>query len=188
MGTDDDGLQGIPLVMENTDFKQGMSHEEALSKDCDISSFCSDEAFEKFSNHFNSLPCRPDYDGYLTLKEDNDWYRNGNGESLYTDLNKIDLSYIWSAGDIFIGQEKTIILLSNSASLNDGLVYGNIRLRRYPNNSVRAYSDTYDFDIKSWKNPLNWIRNGLTVVGEKVAGKGTPYEINIYGSKKLKTK
>lgn len=188
MGTDDKGLQGVPIVMENSDFKQGMSHEEALSKDCDINSFASDEAFEKFSSHFQSLPNRPDYDGYLTLKEANDWYRNGNGESLYTDLNKIDLSYIWSAGDKYVGQEKIVNLLSNSASLNDGLVYGNIRLKRYPNNSVRAYSDIYDFDMKSWKNPLNWIRNGLTVVGKEVAGEGMPYEINIYGSKTLKTK
>lgn len=70
--------------------------------------------------------------------------------------------------------------------MDDGLVYGNITLKRYPNNSVRAYADKYDFDMKSWKNPLNWSRNGETIIGEHVAGKGKPFEIIIYGSQKLK--
>lgn len=186
MGTDDEGLQGIPMVMDNKDFKQGMSHEEALSKDCDISSFSSDEAFDKFASHYNQLPNRPDYDGYLTLEEANNWYREGNGQPLYTDIKKIDLSRIRSLGDKYVGQVKTFNLLISSNSLDDGLVYGNITLKRYPNNSVRAYADKYDFDMKSWKNPLNWSRNGETIIGELVAGKGQPFEINIYGSQKLK--
>jgi len=36
------------------------------------------------------------------------------------------------------------------------------------------------------KNPLNWGRNAETVIGRKVAGEGTPFEINIYGSATLK--
>ena len=32
LGTDDEGLQGRAIVMEETDFKQGMSHEEAEKK------------------------------------------------------------------------------------------------------------------------------------------------------------
>ena len=49
------------------------------------------------------------------------------------------------------------------------------------------YADKYDFDMKSWKNPLNWGRNSETIIGEHVAGEGKPFEINIYGSKKLKS-
>lgn len=187
LGTDDEGLQGAPIVLWKNDFKQGMSHEEALAKDNDIISFSSEKAFRKFVQHFNSLPNRPDYDGYLTLEEANDWYQKGNGQPLFTDLKKLDLSFIRSLGDKYIGQEKVFNLLRIGGTLNDGLVYGNIRLKRYPNNSVRAYADKYDFDMKSWKNPSNWIRNGQTLIGRKYAGNGIPYEINIYGSKQLKT-
>ena len=35
------------------------------------------------------------------------------------------------------------------------------------------------------KNPLNWGRNIETIIGNRVAGKGQAYEINIYGSAKL---
>jgi hypothetical protein len=76
-------------------------------------------------------------------------------------------------------------LLFTSGSLNDGLVYGKIRLKRYPSHTVRAFADTCDFDMKPWRDPSNLGRNIQTIIGEKVAGQGTGYEINIYGSKKL---
>ena len=34
-------------------------------------------------------------------------------------------------------------------------------------------------------DPFNWIRNAETIIGGYHAGKGTAYEINIYGSKQL---
>lgn len=40
--------------------------------------------------------------------------------------------------------------------------------------------------MHSWINPINWGRNIETLIGRKIAGKGIPYEINIYGSKTLK--
>ncbi len=48
--------------------------------------------------------------------------------------------------------------------------YGQITLKRYPNHSVRAYSDTYNFDMKPWVNPINWGRNVQTAIGKRVAG------------------
>ena len=104
---------------------------------------------------------------------------------MFTSLEKIDLSGILSLGERYVGQEETFNLLLYSGSINDGLVYGNIKLRRYPNHSVRAYSDKYDFDMHSYWNPLNWGRNIETIIGKKVAGEGKSFEINIYGSKKL---
>ena len=77
-------------------------------------------------------------------------------------------------------------MLVSSNSINDGLVYGQITLKRYPNHQVRAYSDKYNFEMHSWRNPMNWGRNIETLIGRKVAGNGMPYEINIYGSKTLK--
>ena len=91
LGTDDDGLAGNPIVMNDNSFKQGMSHFEAERNSLAFDEM-SDEAFENMSNHFSNLPNRPDYDGYLTLKEANEWYVNGKGQPLFTDLSKIDLS------------------------------------------------------------------------------------------------
>ncbi len=51
---------------------------------------------------------------------------------------------------------------------------------------TNAKSDKYDFDMKPWSNPLNRGRNIETKIGERVVGKGTKYEMNIYGSKTLK--
>jgi hypothetical protein len=156
-----------------------MSFDEALK-------FANNGNFKDFIDHYNNLPNRPDWDGYLTLKEANEWYRNGNGEPLFVDLSKIDLSGIYSLGEKYVGQVKTINLLLNSSSLNDGLVYGKIALMRYSNHKVRALADRYDFEMHNSMNPLDWGRNAETVIGSKVAGEGTPFEINIYGSATLK--
>jgi len=194
LGTDDKGLQGEAILMNKTDFKQSMSHDDAMAKGKTLDNMSFDEAlkfanngnFKDFIDHYNNLPSRPDWDGYLTLKEANEWYRNGNGEPLFVDASKIDLSGIYSLGEKYVGQVKTFNLLLNSGSLNDGLVYGKITLKRYPNHQVRAFADRYDFEMHNPKNPSNWGRNAETVIGKKVAGEGTPFDINIYGSATLK--
>ena len=186
LGTDDKGLQGDAIVMKKSDFKQGMSHEEALSKSTDLNTNNREGAEMKMNIHYSGLKDRPDWDGKLTLSEANEWYRNGNGEPLFVDLSKIDLSGIYSLGEKYVGQVKTINLLLNSSSLNDGLVYGKIALMRYSNHKVRALADRYDFEMHNSMNPLDWGRNAETVIGSKVAGEGTPFEINIYGSATLK--
>jgi RHS repeat-associated protein len=185
LGTDDEGLQGEAIIMNSENFKQGMSVEAALNNNLGIEGLNGVDAQNKFTDHYNSLKGRPDYDGYLTLEDANEWYRSGNGQSLYTSLEKIDLSGIYSLGEGFVGQEKAFNLLLNSNNLNDALVYGTITLKRYPNNTVRAYNDQYDFIPNDWNNPLNYIRNLSTLGGQIVAGVGIPYDINIYGSKTL---
>ena len=185
LGTDDEGLQGVAIIMNKSNFKQGMSHEEALSHDLGYNGLVDDEARTNYLKSYTSLKDRPDYDGYLTLKEANKWYREGNGQPLFTSLAKIDLSGIYSLGERYVGEIKSFNLLLHSGSLNDGLVYGNVTLKRYPNHSVRAFSDKYDFEMHNGRNPLNWGRNIETIIGNRVAGKGQAYEINIYGSAKL---
>ncbi len=185
LGTDDEGLQGVAIIMSKSNFKQGMSHEEALSHDLGYNGLVDDEARTNYLKSYTSLKDRPDYDGYLTLEEANQWYREGKGQPLFTSLAKIDLSGIYSLGEKYVGEIKSFNLLLHSSSLNDGLVYGNVTLKRYPNHSVRAFSDKYDFEMHNGRNPLNWGRNIETVIGNRVAGKGQPYEINIYGSAKL---
>ena len=124
---------------------------------------------------------RPDADGYLTLQEANDWYRNGNGQKLTVDINKLGLSNIYASDFDHVGSKMVVNLLLHSNDPNAGMVFGNITLKLYPGNIVKAYDDTYDFDMKSWANPLNWGRNIETVIGAGVAGQGTPYNIAIQG-------
>ena len=186
LGTDDEGLTGEAIIMDESNFEQGMSHDDALKYNLGLDGLVDDDALMNMFESYMNLPNRPDYDGYLTLSEANEWYRNGNGQPLFVSLDKINLNGILSLGENYVGDIRSFNLLIHSKSLNDGLVYGHITLKRYPNHQVRAYSDKYEFEMHSWNNPLNWGRNIETIIGNKVAGKGKPYEINIYGSKTLK--
>lgn len=187
LGTDDEGLQGEAIIMERRYFHQGMAVEEALKYDLGKDGLVDNDAVDRFETNYSGLNLRPDWDGYLTLEEANEWYRSGNGAPLYVSLEKIDLSGWVSLGEHFVnGKKKLANLFFVSASINDALVYGTITLVAYPNHSVRAFSDTYDFRMKSWLNPTKWGRNIATTIGKSVAGQGTEYEINIYGSKKVK--
>ena len=186
LGTDDEGLQGDAIVMNINDFVQGMSHEDALALSTSLNENNLEMAQLKMNTHYSNLKNRPDWDGYLTKREADEWWKNGNGEALYVDIDKIDLSGIVSLGERFVYQTKSFNLLVHSASLDDGLVYGHITLKRYPNHKVRAYSDRYDFEMHSWKNPLNYLRNIETMIGKMVSGNGNSYEINIYGETELR--
>ena len=186
LGTDDNGLQGDAIIMEESNFSQGMDPELANTFDLGIGGLFNQDAKNRFTESFTSLNTRPDWDGYITLAEANEWYRSGQGRPLFADLSQLDFSGLASLGDKFVDTKKVIPLFLASNSLNEGLVYGSVTLKRYPNHSVRAYADYYDFDMKTWWNPFNWKRNYETIIGHMVAGKGQGYEINLYGSKQLK--
>jgi len=185
LGTDDQGLQGDAIIMNKENFVQGMSPESAASYDLGFEGLSGVDAQMKFSNHYESLPNRPDYDGYLTLDEANEWYQKGSGEPLFTSLEKIDLSGIYSLGETYVGDERSFNLFLNSNTLNDALVYGSITLKRYSGNQVRAYSDKYNFEMHNILDPTNLPRNIATLIGKNLAGEGKTFNINIYGSKKL---
>lgn len=187
LGTDDRGLKGERYILNKEDYDIHLTPQQILDVAIPEENLSAD-VLEKINKHYESLPSRPDYDGYLTLEEANDWYKNGKGEALYVDLDQIDLSNIYSLGDEFIEQKKTFNLITASGNLNDGLVYGNITLKRYPGDRVRAYADTYDFDMKSWNSINNIGRNICTIIGDIFAGSGKKFEIIFYGSKKLKTR
>jgi len=79
LGTDDQGLQGKAIVMDKKDFKQGMSHDKAMSKSKGAKGLDSKEAGSKLLNHFDGLKDRPDYDGFVTISEGVDWARDNVG-------------------------------------------------------------------------------------------------------------
>jgi hypothetical protein len=203
LGTDDQGLQGEAIVMNKEDFKQGMSHEEALAKGNEVMKQANAQTpFEAMTDpytaqaaydHYKGLKDRPDYDGYLTLDEANKWYREGHGDNLFIDIGKLNLDDI-STKDL--DSKGRINLFLEDPTSNEGLVYGTVYFKVIDVNTVKAMSnekfDVYDFDIKHGYDGLNkehiiisYIRNPETWVGEKYAGKGTPFKISAYGTAKL---
>lgn len=135
LGTDDRGLQGEAIVMDASEFTQGMSHADALAKGSLYSQNHSMnwDAMIKLIRHFQDLPARPDWDGFITLDEANSWYREGKGQPLYVDASKIDLSPVRKTDFSNVGDSfyKNYAFTTNIAT---GLVYGNIKLTLINNN------------------------------------------------------
>ncbi|MGB0178105.1 MAG: RHS repeat domain-containing protein, partial [Owenweeksia sp.] len=55
LGTDDQGLQGKAIVMDKENFKQGMTHEQALNKSLGAEGLKNDAAKTKLLDSYNSL-------------------------------------------------------------------------------------------------------------------------------------
>ena len=91
IGTDDEGLQGDAIIMNDDDFSQGMSHSDAISHNLGKEGLSNQSAIYNFETSYASLCQRPDWDGQLTLDEAKSWYNNGIGLPLYVDSSKIDL-------------------------------------------------------------------------------------------------
>ena len=100
LGTDDMGLQGNPYIMDANDFVQGMSHLEA--GELAILENLPDDVIEKINNHFNGLPLRPDYDGFVTIEEGIAWAKSHPNalnnptpdNTLYIDASKLEFGNI----------------------------------------------------------------------------------------------
>ena len=65
LGTDNTGLQGFYYVMNKEKFFQGMSNIEA-GKYAVLGAIPSDVE-SRINDHYNKLPNRPDYDGFVTV-------------------------------------------------------------------------------------------------------------------------
>ena len=70
---------GDYIVMDAEYFRQGMQHGDAIERNREVGQDIQD----KIAEHYNSLPSRPDYDGYLTRAEANSWWLGKSGESLF---------------------------------------------------------------------------------------------------------
>jgi len=183
LGTDDKGLQGKAIILDKTNFEQGMKHESAMKHNLGYGGLEDDNARSKFTSSYNSLSSRPDYDGRLTLNEANEWYRNGNGEPIFADLGQLNLSSI--TPNQFENKDITYFNLLFRGNRNDGLVYGTIGLTNLGNNEVKGYFDDYDFDIRTWNSAGNVFRNIETKIGDWKAGNRTGYRIHFYGKGRI---
>ncbi len=128
IGITDTGLQGEPIIVEDngTDLVdyRNLTWDEIQSLNLGVDDLVNEEAKLRYEASVAELPNRPDQDGYITLEEANKWDRVGNGEPLYADLQKIDLSGLLSLGKKYVGKSY-----------------------------ARAYDDRYDFDIKKSIKP-----------------------------------
>lgn len=74
LGTDNTGLQGFYFVMDKKFFVQGMSNMEAGNHA--ILGTIPSNVESRINNHYNKLPNRPDYDGFVTVSEGIAWAKS----------------------------------------------------------------------------------------------------------------
>ena len=118
-------------------------------------------------------------DGKFSFNESYNWWKNGNGQSIQVLLNSIDLSGI-TPREFPNGIESVKAFnLQYKGNLEEGIIYGSVSFRLYGGNKVKAFNDTYDFDMRSWYTSP--VRNAETYLGRIIHGKGTPYEIEFIG-------
>ncbi len=188
LGTDNQGLQGKAIVMDKKDFKQNMSHEDALSKNLGVEGLKNDKAISNFNQNYYSLSGRPDYDGYVTKSEADNWYRGGSGGSLYVDVSKINLPGIHT-GMLTVGSTESINFGLPAPIENTGRVFGRLDVTLLnditgevqigykvllPGNSALVL-DRYDFRMNEGQH----VRNFFTEVGSP--GNGREFQFHGYG-------
>ena len=188
LGTDENGLQGNPIIMDSKLFTQGMEKDVAEGFDVGVE-FLNKENRNSMQENYNGLSNRPDWDGQLNLSEANNWYQNGNGNPLYVDAAKVDLSPLSKSDFSAIGSSKHVNFLDpKNLNIQTGLVYGTIQVTLIDNGGTvrignkNGLLDIYDFDMQRGRG----FRNIATQIGSMVAGKGTPFNIYYYGQGKVK--
>ncbi|WP_428231969.1 DUF6443 domain-containing protein [Flavobacterium sp.] len=193
LGTDDQGLQGKAIVMENKYFTQNMNHRDAMKKDLtpkggnEYLKAISDYAdYIKFYNHYTDLPNRPDYDGVVQDWEARQWWNNGTGEPLYIDVAQLDLTPLTTAS--FTEDNRRLqynFFTSTRTDTRTGRVHGTLTMRLRNQNTGEVgffrdnngFFDTYDFndDGRFW-------RDLTTKVARQVVGEGTGFGFIPYGT------
>lgn len=96
LGTDNTGLQGYYYVMDSKNFKQGMPHNKV--GDIAIMGDLPEGVLQIINKHYEGLSTRPDYDGFVTVKEGIDWAKSHPNalkkptpdNTLYIDASQLD--------------------------------------------------------------------------------------------------
>ena len=180
LGTDDEGLEGKAIIMDKSNFKQGMSHEEALSHSLGYEGLIDDQARSNYTTSYTELKDRPDYDGYLTKSEADAWWRGKSGEPLFVDQSKIELHGINTSSF----KKKNPISKNFIWRLtNTGKVYGTLKMTLVDAEKgkvfigLKSYMDKYDFNMDG-----RFFRDFATWVGRPgKANDGKDFLIHSYG-------
>ena len=162
LGTDDEGLQGEAIIMDKSNFKQNMSHEEALSHNLGYSGLVDDEARSRYVTSFTGLKDRPDYDGYLTKAEADAWWRGKSGKPLFVDQSKIELHGVNTSSF----ERKNPISKNFIWGLtNTGKTYGTLKMTLIDAEKGKVfigfekYMDIYDFNMdgRPFRDFATWV-------------------------------
>lgn len=122
-------------------------------------------------------------DGVLSFEEAYYWYKHGKGTTLTVDASKIDLNFVDISG-MKVGDK--ISVSTWKGGVDQGIVYGSISIEYVGNNAVLISDDKYDFDMHSWSNIGESVRNIETIFADWVHGTGTPFKIHFKGYNKIK--
>ena len=159
LGTDDLGLKGMYFVLDREKFVQGMSPADVAWNA--IREELSDEVKERITSHYNSLKNRPDYDGFVTIREGIAWAKQHPNaldnptpdNMLYIDASKLDFGNVsmtsvinkegnanlFNAGNFFCS-------LTNQKRASSVYALGRVRLEVMDVKSkrVKVYNDYKD--------------------------------------------
>ena len=83
IGTDEYGLTGEAIIMDEKFFTQGMSFSEASFFNLGIEGLENDQALKKYNESCENLSARPDYDGFITDLEARSWWTERRKGSSY---------------------------------------------------------------------------------------------------------
>jgi RHS repeat-associated protein len=131
LGTDEDGLQGCPLILNRADFTQGMARDDAqkvlwtgeLTK----------KARAKMDEHVAGLSSRPDYDGVVSIAEGIAWAKDHPGaldnptpdNTLYIDAAKCNFGFLSTSDFKYDGVKEPQNLFTDknlaAAAINPGI-------------------------------------------------------------------
>jgi len=133
---------------------------------------------------------RPDNDGHLTYGEADGWWKWGEGQPLYVDIENIDFGDIsmdrFNNPEFFIDGKPGVYVkfeTSDFVNINQALVYGTIGIVKIGENTIMAMPDTYNFDLKMQKG--TFVRDAATLMGKHMAGIGKEFPIYFRGTTKL---
>jgi len=202
LGTDDQGLTGKAIVMNKSDFTQGMSHDDALSKNLG-SGGLSEGGLSKLSSHYSGLKDRPDYDGFVTISEGVQWAKDHPNtlpnnitpdNSLYLDASKLNFGDL-SVNNIGLkqGQKGNVNLLdyvhwTSSSSRATTYALGNTQMKLINANAgtVKLFWDDYNWDYHN--NPPSGTRDRLIQAERWRSGVNSShgFRVLMYGTGTIK--
>ena len=204
LGTDDLGLQGHYYVMDEKYFTQGMSHFDVGK--CAVMGNIPRNVEKIINNHYEKLPERPDFDGFVTVGEGIAWAKSHPNalknptpdNTLYIDASQLDFGSISTTDFPKEGVEKAQNLFNNDnileSSINATLlstVYAlgrvNMILTNRPARSVQIVNDSatdYDWNVGGgWKrNTFIQTNNTIFGINPKIHG----FKAYYYGTGTLR--
>jgi RHS repeat-associated protein len=157
LGTDNQGLKGEAIVMNEANFKQNMSHEDALKNNLGENALKGATARDNFARSYSGLSRRPDYDGVMSYKELLQWGRENGNSPVYLDASKIDFGNLYVSDFQAVGKGQ---LVNTTTILNTPLdTYGvwgkNYMTLISSDGKVILHADIFDYDqhslSKAWK-------------------------------------